>query len=154
MEAGAAERQSFLAGWTLIAIWMEVVADVKGLVAAEIATARLEAADNIRFLVWQCAKIIASIALLVVMLALFVSAAVVFLSLWIGMLQSLLAIAAFCAIIGLLLLKSGTGGLSSRSPLPRDSMGRIARDLKLVAGHKAGVAATGAARHDAGREAE
>lgn len=152
--AAPAGQQSLLRSWSLVATWIEVFADIKALMAAEIATAKLEASDNFRFLGLQAAKLVAALVLLAAVLVLLVAAAVVYVAGFIGTLAALLAVAALCLLVGVVLALSGGGRITARPLLPTDSIGRIGRDLKQIAGHKLPVSAPEGDRHEVERGAE
>lgn len=146
--AAADSRQSLLRSWSLVATWIEVFADIKALLAAEVATAKLEAGDNARFFGAQAAKLAVAALLLMLMLVLLVAAAVVWLAGVIGTLAALLAVAGGCLLLAAVLGLSGAGGLGRRSLLPKDSIGRIGRDLRQIAGAKVAISAAEGDRHE------
>lgn len=147
--AQPAGQKSLLRSWGLIATWIEVFTDIKALLAAEAATARLEASDNFRFLGWQAAKLLTALVLLVAVLVLLVAAAVVYLAGFVGTLAALLLIAGVCLLLGLVLARSGGGRITTRPLLPTESIGRLSRDLKQLSGQRVPVAALEGDRHEA-----
>lgn len=143
-----AERRSGRHGWTLIATWSEVVTDVRGLFQAEMATARLEARDNFGFLRRQLIKLVVAAGLLLLVTALGITAIVLALAEQIGLIWSLMAMAGVCALLSLLLLRSATRRIRSRSLLPKDSLGRMSRDLQRLSGKGGTGTAVVRDRHD------
>ena len=100
-DGAAAPRRS------IVDVWTEVAADAGGLIRAEAALARLETGQNLRHAGVQSLKLLAGAVLLAVALVFLAVALVVALSLWIGLVAALLAVAAVSVLMGLVMFVMG-----------------------------------------------
>ncbi|TPE63681.1 hypothetical protein FJQ54_02150 [Sandaracinobacter neustonicus] len=118
---------------SIVETWTEVVADAGGLVRAEAALARAETERNLRVVGRESAKVIAGGMLALMALVFLTVAAVVALAALVGLLPSLLIVAALCALIGWLLISKGLDGVSGQPILPDRALKRLSRDLGAMA---------------------
>ena len=126
-DVGAAPgRRSFVDAFT------EVVADAGGLVRAEAAMARLETGENLRGFARQSARIGAGVVLLSVTIVMLAVAGVLGLAYLVGTVPALLLVAAFCALLGVWLVRNGLDGMSSQRLLPERALSRMSRDLERL----------------------
>ncbi len=118
---------------SIVDTWVELFADVGGLVRVEAALARAETAHNLKAVGVQSAKMAAGFALLLMALMFLTVATVVGIAHFLGYLPALLLVTALCAGGGLGLLISGRNRLVGQTILPERVLKRMARDLDRIA---------------------
>lgn len=118
---------------SIIDTWLEVFADLSGLVQVEARLAREETAENIRG-AGRSIMLLAAGGLLVLVALVFVAVAgLVALAAVIGMMWALLAVAAISVLIGILLIAAAQRRLERQSFLPERALSRMAGDLQSMA---------------------
>jgi hypothetical protein len=132
-DAGDREALSQGPRRSIVDTWIELLADVGGLVRVEAALARAETAQNLKVVGRESAKMAAGFALLMMALVFLTIAAVVGIAHFLGYLPALLLVTLMCAVGGIGLLVSGRNRLSGQTILPERVLGRMARDLDGLA---------------------
>ena len=118
---------------SIIDTWIEVFADISGLIRAEARLAREETAENFRG-AGRSMMLLAAGGLLVLVALVFVAVAgVVALGAVIGTLWALLAVGLVCVLIGWLLIAAAQRRLEVQSFLPERALSRMAGDLQNMA---------------------
>lgn len=118
---------------SIIDTWLEVFADLSGLVQVEARLAREETAENIRG-AGRSIMLLAAGGLLVLVALVFVAVAgLVALAAVIGMMWALLTVAAISVLIGILLIAAAQRRLERQSFLPERALSRMAGDLQNMA---------------------
>lgn len=107
----------------------DVVADVSGIVRAELLLGRAETGDNIRALGASALRFGGGLLMVLLAATFGTVAMVVALAGVIGLIWALLLVTALCALFALLLLGRARKGLSTGRLLPEHSLARVAADL-------------------------
>ena len=115
---------------SIIDTWIEVFADISGLVRLEARLAREETAENFRG-AGRSMMLLAAGGLMILVALVFASVAgVVALAVLIGTLWALLSVGAVCLVIGGLLIAAAQRRLERQSFLPERALTRMASDLQ------------------------
>lgn len=118
---------------SIIDTWIEVFADISGLVRLEARLAREETAENFRG-AGRSMMLLAAGGLMILVALVFASVAgVVALAVLIGTLWALLSVGAVCLVIGGLLIAAAQRRLERQSFLPERALTRMASDLQNMA---------------------
>ena len=117
---------------SIASLLSEVVADAGGIVRAEAHLARLEVEGNVRAVGRSAFQAFAGLMFVGLALSFAAVAAVVALSLLVGLLWALLIVTGLCVATGVLLLRRARTLLRGVRLLPEASFGRMADDLERL----------------------
>lgn len=141
---GATGRRSLGDSWT------ETIADARSYVRAEAMLLQTETAHNLEQLRWSLLKAGAGALFLMAALVLLTTALAAWLARLIGMVPTLLLLAGSYLLLGLVLVRNGSAGISFQALVPQRSLARLSRllpkhDLPGEAGAEARSTETGSA---------
>lgn len=113
-------------------MWTEVAVDFSSLLKAEAKLARREVKQNIAGYARAGAFMVVGAGMLLVAVIFLIVAAVVALAKFIGWIPALLLVAAIVAAVGIIGILYGSRRLKVLSPLPEQSLHRIAADVDRI----------------------
>lgn len=109
--------------------WRDTIADAQGYINAEVTLLHTETARNFEQLRWSMLKAGAGALFLMASLVLLTTALATWLATLIGMVLTLLLLAAAYLLVGLVLVQRGASGISLAALLPKRSIARLSRNL-------------------------